>query len=209
MLKKPRPSPPQLIPRAATRAPRPASVWPAVSDVLRTTAAVPASASTTSRRKMARGELPQQHTGVAEHPIGGAQVVSVTQPVDAARLPRQQPRQRRPWRQSAPCTLRKRPAQPRVQCLRRRQPGRRPGCGAVALLARDHFAVLVVVSLDLPYAPAGLPWNDGVDASLVNHTPFAIVLPLIFGVWSWSTRRMPDFTTTTVAARWECQWRSP
>jgi amino acid transporter len=45
------------------------------------------------------------------------------------------------------------------------------------------FVVLVVFSLDLPYAPAGLPWNDDFDASLVNYTPFAILLPLIFGVW--------------------------
>ena len=45
------------------------------------------------------------------------------------------------------------------------------------------FVVLVVVALDLPYTPAGLPWNDGFDASLVNYTPFAIVLPLIFGIW--------------------------
>jgi amino acid transporter len=45
------------------------------------------------------------------------------------------------------------------------------------------FVVLVVFALDLPYTPAGLPWNDGFDASLVNYTPFAILLPLIFGVW--------------------------
>jgi amino acid transporter len=45
------------------------------------------------------------------------------------------------------------------------------------------FVVLVVFSLDLPYTPAGLPWNDGFDVSLVNYTPLAIVLPLIFGVW--------------------------
>jgi amino acid transporter len=45
------------------------------------------------------------------------------------------------------------------------------------------FVVLVVFSLDLPYAPAGLPWNDGFDASLVNYTPLAILLPLIFGIW--------------------------
>jgi amino acid transporter len=45
------------------------------------------------------------------------------------------------------------------------------------------FVIVVVYSLDLPYTPAGLPWNDGFDASLVNYTPFAIVLPLIFGVW--------------------------
>ena len=45
------------------------------------------------------------------------------------------------------------------------------------------FVILVVFSLDLPYTPGGLPWNDGFDASLVNYTPFAILLPLIFGVW--------------------------
>jgi amino acid transporter len=45
------------------------------------------------------------------------------------------------------------------------------------------FVILVVFSLDLPYAPAGLPWNDGFDVSLVNYTPLAIVIPLIVGVW--------------------------
>jgi amino acid transporter len=45
------------------------------------------------------------------------------------------------------------------------------------------FVVLVVYSLNLPYTPTGLPWNDGFDAANVNYTPFAIVLPLIFGVW--------------------------
>jgi amino acid transporter len=45
------------------------------------------------------------------------------------------------------------------------------------------FVILVVFALDLPYAPAGLPWNSEFDASLVNYTPFAILLPLIFGIW--------------------------
>jgi amino acid transporter len=45
------------------------------------------------------------------------------------------------------------------------------------------FVALVVFSLDLPYTPAGLPWNDDFDASLVNYTPLAILIPLIFGVW--------------------------
>ena len=45
------------------------------------------------------------------------------------------------------------------------------------------FVVLVVFALDLPYTPAGLPWNDDFDASLVNYTPLAILFPLIFGVW--------------------------
>jgi amino acid transporter len=45
------------------------------------------------------------------------------------------------------------------------------------------FVVLVVYALDLPYTPAGLPWNNDFDASLVNYTPLAILLPLIFGLW--------------------------
>jgi amino acid transporter len=45
------------------------------------------------------------------------------------------------------------------------------------------FVVAVVYSLNLPYAPESLPWNDGFDASLINYTPFAIILPLLFGVW--------------------------
>ena len=45
------------------------------------------------------------------------------------------------------------------------------------------FVVVVVFALDLPYAPEGLPWNDGFEPSVVNYTPLAIVLPLIFGVW--------------------------
>ena len=45
------------------------------------------------------------------------------------------------------------------------------------------FVILVVFALDLPYTPTGLPWNDGFDSSVVNYTPLAILLPLIFGVW--------------------------
>jgi amino acid transporter len=45
------------------------------------------------------------------------------------------------------------------------------------------FVILVVFALDLPYTPLGLPWNEGFDASLVNYTPLAILVPLAFGVW--------------------------
>jgi amino acid transporter len=45
------------------------------------------------------------------------------------------------------------------------------------------FVILVVFALDLPYTPTGLPWNDGFDTSVVNYTPIAILIPLIFGVW--------------------------
>ena len=45
------------------------------------------------------------------------------------------------------------------------------------------FVIVVVFSLDLPYSPTGLPWNKGFDPANVNYTPFAIALPLIFGIW--------------------------
>ena len=46
------------------------------------------------------------------------------------------------------------------------------------------FVILVVYSLVfLPYTPAGLPWNDDFDATVVNYVPLAIIIPLIFGVW--------------------------
>jgi amino acid transporter len=45
------------------------------------------------------------------------------------------------------------------------------------------FVVLVVYALDLPFTPTGLPWNDDFDATVVNYTPLAILIPLIFGLW--------------------------
>jgi amino acid transporter len=45
------------------------------------------------------------------------------------------------------------------------------------------FVVLVVFALDLPYTPTGLPWHEDFETSVVNYTPLAILLPLIFGVW--------------------------
>jgi amino acid transporter len=45
------------------------------------------------------------------------------------------------------------------------------------------FVIVVVYSLSLPYTPAGLPWNADFDATVVNYSPLAIVLPLLFGIW--------------------------
>jgi amino acid transporter len=45
------------------------------------------------------------------------------------------------------------------------------------------FVIIVVYALDLPYTPTGLPWNEEFDATVVNYTPLAILIPLIFGVW--------------------------
>jgi amino acid transporter len=45
------------------------------------------------------------------------------------------------------------------------------------------FVILVVYSLNLPYTPTGLPWHDDFDATVVNYSPLAILIPLVFGVW--------------------------
>src|SRR4051795_7889305 len=45
------------------------------------------------------------------------------------------------------------------------------------------FVGLVVISADLPFAHAGVPWNDDFDATVFNYTPLVIVLGLIVGVW--------------------------
>ncbi|MGI9021425.1 MAG: amino acid permease [Solirubrobacterales bacterium] len=45
------------------------------------------------------------------------------------------------------------------------------------------FVILVVFALDLPYTPTGLPWHEDFDVSVVNYTPLAILVPLIFGGW--------------------------
>jgi amino acid transporter len=45
------------------------------------------------------------------------------------------------------------------------------------------FVIVVVYSLNLPYTPTGLPWNADFDTSVVNYTPLALIIPLIFGVW--------------------------
>jgi amino acid transporter len=45
------------------------------------------------------------------------------------------------------------------------------------------FVIAVVYSLNLPYTPAGLPWNADFDSTVVNYTPLAILIPLFFGLW--------------------------
>jgi amino acid transporter len=45
------------------------------------------------------------------------------------------------------------------------------------------FVILVVFALDIPYTPTGLPWHEDFDATVVNYTPLAIILPLLFGLW--------------------------
>ena len=49
--------------------------------------------------------------------------------------------------------------------------------GAVA------FVVLVVITVDLPFSHAAVPWNSGFDATAFNYTPLVIVVGLAVAVW--------------------------
>jgi amino acid transporter len=45
------------------------------------------------------------------------------------------------------------------------------------------FVILVVYSLDLPYTPTGLPWNDGFDWTVVNYSPGVLLVGVLVGIW--------------------------
>ena len=43
--------------------------------------------------------------------------------------------------------------------------------------------VITVISLDLPFTSAAVPWNSDFDATALNYTPLVILVGLIVGVW--------------------------
>jgi amino acid transporter len=45
------------------------------------------------------------------------------------------------------------------------------------------FVVVVVVSLDLPRVPEGVPWNSGFKASAFNYAPLVLLVGVIVGIW--------------------------
>jgi hypothetical protein len=45
------------------------------------------------------------------------------------------------------------------------------------------FVILVVISLDLPTVPAGVPWDSSFDASAVNYSPLVLVVGVIVAIW--------------------------
>ena len=45
------------------------------------------------------------------------------------------------------------------------------------------FVIVTVVSLNLPFTHAAVPWNDDFDATALNYTPFVILVGLIVAVW--------------------------
>ena len=45
------------------------------------------------------------------------------------------------------------------------------------------FVLLVVYSLDIPFASTGVPWNSGWKWSSLNYSPLVLVVGLVVGIW--------------------------
>src|SRR3954469_23229112 len=45
------------------------------------------------------------------------------------------------------------------------------------------FVGLVIISADLPFGTASVPWNDTFDWTAFNYTPLVLVVGLIVGIW--------------------------
>jgi amino acid transporter len=45
------------------------------------------------------------------------------------------------------------------------------------------FVVVVVLSLDLPRVPEGVPWNSSFKASAINYSPLVLLVGVIVGIW--------------------------
>jgi amino acid transporter len=45
------------------------------------------------------------------------------------------------------------------------------------------FVVIVVLSLELPFTNAGVPWNDNFDATALNYTPGVLLVGVLVGIW--------------------------
>jgi amino acid transporter len=55
------------------------------------------------------------------------------------------------------------------------------------------FVVITVISLDLPFTSAAVPWNSDFDATAFNYTPLVILVGLIVAVW-WAVSAKNHYT---------------
>src|SRR5438105_1464228 len=58
--------------------------------------------------------------------------------------------------------------------------GRHFRCTNIGAIA---FVVVVVLSLDLPRVPAGVPWNSEFKASAINYSPLVLLVGVLVGIW--------------------------
>jgi amino acid transporter len=55
------------------------------------------------------------------------------------------------------------------------------------------FVVIVVLTLELPFTNAGVPWNDNFDATALNYTPGVLVVGLLVAIW-WQVSAKNRYT---------------
>ena len=54
--------------------------------------------------------------------------------------------------------------------------------GAAFEVPLDHGSV-VVFSLDIPFASAGVPWHSGWKWSSLNYSPLVLLVGVAVGIW--------------------------
>jgi amino acid transporter len=55
------------------------------------------------------------------------------------------------------------------------------------------FVVVVVIALDLPIVPAGVPWDSSFDLPSVNYSPLVLVVGIIVAIW-WQVSAKNHYT---------------
>jgi amino acid transporter len=55
------------------------------------------------------------------------------------------------------------------------------------------FVVVVVLTLDLPFTNAGVPWNDNFDATALNYTPGVLLVGVLVAIW-WQLSAKNKYT---------------
>ena len=55
------------------------------------------------------------------------------------------------------------------------------------------FAVVVVITGDLPASNKAVPWNTGFDATALNYTPAVLILGLLVAIW-WQVSAKNKYT---------------
>jgi amino acid transporter len=55
------------------------------------------------------------------------------------------------------------------------------------------FVIVTVISLNLPFTTAAVPWHDDFDATALNYTPFVLLVGVIVAVW-WKVSANTKYT---------------
>ena len=60
-------------------------------------------------------------------------------------------------------------------------------------LGAMFFVLVTVISLNLPFTNAAVPWNDGFDSTALNYTPFVLLVGIVVAVW-WAVSAKDRYT---------------